>query len=104
MAIFLYIFLSIIELQPGIPSKPAKKEAEFEATEDAAEQNSAETQSNGTAKGQLISKGLFGVFNSSKKRTKKFDLASTMVCTSSRIIFVRFLEELKTPKRHFGIN
>ena len=45
-----YIFLSIIESQPGIPSKPAKKEAELEATEGAAEQNSAETQSNGTAK------------------------------------------------------
>ena len=24
--------------------------------------------------------------------------------TSSRIVFVRFLEELKTPKRHFEIN
>ena len=37
-------------------------------------------------KGRLISKGLFGVFNSSKKRTKKrkkFDLCS------GRIVFVR---------------
>ena len=29
-------------------------------------------------KGQLISEGLFGILNSSKKRTKKFDL-TTMV-------------------------
>ena len=27
-------------------------------------------------KGQLISKGLFGILNSSKKRTKKFDLTT----------------------------
>ena len=36
-------------------------------------------------KGQLLLKGLFGVFNSSKKRTKKLNF---QVC---------FLEELKTP-------
>ena len=49
-------------------------------------------------KGQLISKCLFGVLNSSKKQTK----------TSRQVVklnlFVRFLEELKTPKRHFEIN
>ena len=54
-------------------------------------------------KGQLISKGLFCVFNSSKKRTKiicpsrlgqKFKFSSSFF----------FLEELKTPKRHFEIN
>ena len=52
------IFPSIIESQPGTPSKTAKKEAELEAsefklqktTEVYSEQNSAETQSNGTAK------------------------------------------------------
>ena len=68
-----------------------------------------------------------GIFNSTKKRTKKFDFigATQDKCpveilqnfvafseymnfdiygTSSRIVFVRFLEELMTPKRHFGIN
>ena len=30
-------------------------------------------------KGQLISKGLFGILNSSKKWTKEFDLTSTMI-------------------------
>ena len=29
------------------------------------------------SKGQLISKGLFGILNSSKKRTKKFNLTTT---------------------------
>ena len=53
-------------------------------------------------KGQLISKCLFGVFNSLKKRTKTIRLY--YYGTSSRIIFVRFLGELKTPKRHFEIN
>ena len=52
-------------------------------------------------KGQLISKVLFGVFNSPKKRTKnvcpsrlgqKFEFSSS------------FLGELKTLKRHFEIN
>ena len=53
-------------------------------------------------KGQLISKCLFGIFNSPNKQTKKFDL--TTMDTSSRIVFVLFLGELKTPKRHFEIN
>ena len=52
-------------------------------------------------KGQLISKSLFCIFNSPKKRTKKFYF-TTMV--PRRIVFVRFLGELKTPKRHFEIN
>ena len=56
----------------------------------------------GYAKGQLISKGLFGIFNSPKKWTK-------IIClyyygSSSQIVFVCFLGELKTTKRHFEIN
>ena len=42
------------------------------------------------AKGQLISKCLFGIFNSPKKRTKKFEFY--YYGTSSRIVFVSFLE------------
>ena len=55
------------------------------------------------SKGQLILICLFVIFNSSKKRTKKFDLPNYLG-TSSRIVFICFLEELKTPKRHFEIN
>ena len=55
-----------------------------------------------TIKGQLISKGHFGILNSSKKWTEKIDL-TTMIRTSGRIVFVQFLEELKTPKIHFEI-
>ena len=56
---------------------------------------------NSIPKDQLISKGLFGVFNSSKKRMKNF-------CPSSlgqklKFLF-RFLEELETPKFPFEIN
>ena len=47
-------------------------------------------------KGQLISKGLVGILNSPKKWTKKFDLQ--YYDTSGRLVFIRFLEELKTPK------
>ena len=39
------------------------------------------------AKGQLISKRLYGILNSSKKRTKKFDI-TTMIHISGRISFV----------------
>ena len=53
-------------------------------------------------KGQLISKCLYGIFNFPKKRTKNFDF-TTMV-TSSQIVFLRFLGELKAPKIHFEIN
>jgi hypothetical protein len=52
------------------------------------------------AKGQLISKYLFGIFNSPKRRTKNLNF-STMVHTSNPIVFVRFLGEFKTPKRCF---
>ena len=45
----------------------------------------------GSAKGQLISKCLFGIFNSPKKRTKTF-------------FFSSFLGELKIPNWHFEIN
>ena len=53
-------------------------------------------------KGQLISKGLFSVFNSSKKWTKKFcpNILGQKLKFSSSF----FLEELKTPKRHFEIS
>ena len=47
-----------------------------------------------TVKGQLISKGLFGILNFSKKRTKKFDFI-TYYDTSGRLVFVHFLEELE---------
>ena len=50
-------------------------------------------------KGQLISKCLFGIFNSPEKRTKKIRLY--YYGTSSRIVFVHFLGELKTPKKTF---
>ena len=53
-------------------------------------------------KGQLISKGLDGILNSSKKRTKKFDIQ--YYDTSGRLIFVHFLGELKTPKNPFEFN
>ena len=53
-------------------------------------------------KGQLISKGLFVVLNSPKKRTKKFDF-TTMIPQFVLFPFV-FWEKLKTPKRHFEIN
>ena len=52
-------------------------------------------------KGQLITKCLLGIFNSPKKTNEKIQL---YYGTSSRIVFVRFLGELKTPKRHFEIN
>ena len=54
------------------------------------------------AKGQSISKCLLGVFNSPKKWLKQFDLRYHLVVKSN--CFVRFLGELKTPKRHFEIN
>jgi hypothetical protein len=47
-------------------------------------------------KGQLNSKGLFGILNSSKKRTKKINYD-----TSGRIVFVRFLEEFEGTKKTF---
>ena len=53
-------------------------------------------------KGQLILKGLFGIFNSSKKRTEKFDL-TTIVPQVDLFSFI-FWKNLKTPKIHFEIN
>ena len=52
--------------------------------------------SDSRAKGQLISKGLFGILDSSKKRTKKFDLA-TMIPQVDLFSFF-FWKNLKTPK------
>ena len=67
-----------------------------------------------TADSQTISKGNCDVFNSPKKPTKITALASKkwknlkiqLYCygASSRIGFVGFLGELKTPKRNFEIN
>ena len=53
-------------------------------------------------KDQLFSKGLFGILNSPKIRTKKFDF-TTMTPQVDWFSFV-FWEKLKTPKRHFQIN
>ena len=53
----------------------------------------------GLTKGQLISKCLFGVINSSKKRMKTIRFEETIVVKSS--FFVSFLEELKISKRHY---
>ena len=46
-------------------------------------------------KGQLISKGLFGILNSPKKQPKKFDF------TSMILVFVRFLGEIEDTKKTF---
>ena len=51
------------------------------------------------AKGQVISKGFFGVFNFfQKKRTKTCRI---VVKTNS---FIRFFEEIDDPQNHFEIN
>ena len=52
-------------------------------------------------KGQIISKCLFGIVISTKKQKENLTLLHD---TASRIIFVRFLGEVKTSKRHFEIN
>ena len=52
-------------------------------------------------KGQLISKGLFGFFNSPKKRTKN---RLNYYDTSGWIVFVIFFGYFETPKRHFKSN
>ena len=54
------------------------------------------------AKGQLISKGVFGILNSLKKWTKKLNF-TTMIPQVHLFLFV-FVKKLKTPKRHFKIN
>ena len=51
-------------------------------------------------KGQLISKGLFGILNYSKKQTKKFNLTTTYD-TSGRLVFVHFFEEFEDAKKIF---
>ena len=56
---------------------------------------------NWRTKGQLISKGLFIILKSSKKR-KKIDL-TTMIHQVDLFSFV-FWKNLKSPKRHFEIN
>jgi hypothetical protein len=48
-------------------------------------------------KGQLISKGLFSILNSSKNRTKKFD-STTMISKVDMFSFV-FLEEFEDTKK-----
>ena len=53
------------------------------------------------AKRQLISKGHFGLFNSSKNEPNNFNFCPSLL---GQKFFVRFLEELKIPKRHFKIN
>ena len=52
-------------------------------------------------KGQLISKGRFGILNSSKTNEKnQFNHYDTLC----RLVFVRFFEEFEDTKRHFEIN
>ena len=53
---------------------------------------------------QLILQSLFGAFNSPKTQTEKFEFTSTMESQVVLFLFVFFLGELKTPKRHFKIN
>ena len=48
-------------------------------------------------KGQLISKGLFGILNYSKKTNEQIQL--NYYDTSGRIVFVRFLEEFEDTKK-----
>ena len=51
------------------------------------------------SKGQLISKGLVGILNSPKKRTKKFNLQ--YYDTSGRLVFVRFFGRIEDTKKAF---
>ena len=53
-------------------------------------------------KGQLISKCIFGVYNSPKKTNKNSSTWGNMVVKST--FFDRFLGELKITKWHFEIN
>ena len=50
-------------------------------------------------KGQLISKSLFGIFNSPKNERKKNPLY--YYGTSSRIVFVRFFGRIEDTKKTF---
>ena len=58
--------------------------------------------SGAVVKGQLISKCLFGVFNFSQKTNENMSTWGIVVVKSN--FFVRFLRELKMPKRHFENN
>ena len=49
-------------------------------------------------KGQLISKGLFGILNSSKYERK---IQPNYYDTSGRLFFIRFLEEIEDTKKTF---
>ena len=51
------------------------------------------------AKGQLISRRLFGILNSSKKTNEKIRLHN--YDTSGRLVSVRFLEEFEDTKKTF---
>ena len=53
-------------------------------------------------KGQLISKCIFGAFKFFQKTNENKSTWGIIVVKSN--FFVRFLEELKTTKRHFEIN
>ena len=53
-------------------------------------------------KGQIISKANYGILNSSKKRTNKFNF-TTKILQVDLFSFV-FWRKLKTPKRRFEIN
>ena len=55
-------------------------------------------------KGQLISKGLFGILNSSKKWTKKFNLTTILWCLRSTCFRLFFGRIWRHQKRHFEIN
>ena len=44
-----------------------------------------------------MSKGLFGILDSSEKRTKKFEL--TTMISHGRLVFVRFFEEFEDTKK-----
>ena len=56
------------------------------------------------SKGQLISKCLFGIFNSPKNEQKIRLYYYGTFYLKSQIVSICFLGELKTPKRHFEIN
>ena len=52
-------------------------------------------------KGQIISKANYGILNSSKKQTNKFDFTA-MIPEVDLFSFV-FWRKLKTPKRYFEL-
>ena len=52
-------------------------------------------------KGQFISKGLFGILNSLKKRTKKFDFTTIIPQLDTQLVIVHFLGEIEDTKKTF---